>query len=128
MRDLCDRVSTAQSHNIHKLVGFEPFAPAALFFRIVVTTVALRHTESSGGLAAMRPGQALLVVAATLAIWAMLLAAKLGLGYVLKLVATGYVAHYEARHRARTLPLRRVTLAGTTAMQQQQQQASKKDE
>ena len=39
MRDLCDRVSTSQSHNMHKLVGFEPFAPAALAFRIAVTAV-----------------------------------------------------------------------------------------
>lgn len=117
MRDLCDRVSGAQSHNIHKLVGFEPFAPAALFFRIALTAAALRH---DGGLAALRPLQAAAVAASAVGLWALLLLAKLGLGYVLKLVAISYVAHYEARRASGRMPLRRATA--------QQQAAAKKEE
>jgi hypothetical protein len=120
MRDLCDRVSGAQSHNIHKLVGFEPFAASALFFRIALTAAALRH---EGGMA-VRPAQ----VATALLVWALLLLVKLVLGYLLKLAATAYVAHYEAqRATGRTFPLRRAA-AAAAAQQQQQQQIGKKED
>ncbi|KAI3435954.1 hypothetical protein D9Q98_002012 [Chlorella vulgaris] len=113
MRDLCDRVSGAQSHNIHKLVGFEPFAPSALFFRIALTAAALRH--DGGRLQPMRVAAA---VPAALGLWALLLLAKLGLGYLLKVAATHYVAHYEARRAGgRAGPLRRPGAAATTHQQ-----------
>lgn len=40
MQDICDKVLSSHSHNIHKVICFEPFAPAALFMRIVLTMVA----------------------------------------------------------------------------------------
>ena len=39
LQDVCDRVLHSQSHNIHKVMVFEPFAPAALFLRIALTIV-----------------------------------------------------------------------------------------
>lgn len=46
--------------------------------------------------------QMLLLAAALLAAWLLLLAVKLGLGYALKLVAGAYMRHYEERQaRAR---------------------------
>lgn len=101
MRDLCDRVSNSQSHNIHKLVGFEPFAPAALAFRIAATAAALR--ASSGG--AAQPAVVAAAAAWLAAVWLLLLAAKLGLGYLLKLTATAYMRHYETKRGTR--PARR---------------------
>ncbi|KAL4429378.1 hypothetical protein ABPG77_005152 [Micractinium sp. CCAP 211/92] len=101
MRDLCDRVSASQSHTIHKLVGFEPFAPAALAFRIAATAAALR--ASSGG--AAQPAMVAAAAAWLAAVWLLLLAAKLGLGYLLKLTATAYMRHYETKRGAR--PARR---------------------
>lgn len=97
MRDLCDRVSSAQSHNIHKLVGFEPFAPAALAFRIAATAAALR--ASTGG--AAQPVVVAAAAAWLVAAWLLLLVAKVGLGYLLKLIATAYLRHYEAKRGAR---------------------------
>lgn len=101
MRDLCDRVSSAQSHNIHKLVGFEPFAPAALAFRIAATASALRAGASSGTGGGARSLMFAASVARLVATWMLLLAAKVGLGYLLKLIATAYLQHYEAKRGAR---------------------------
>lgn len=114
MRDLCDRVSGAQSHNVHKLVGFEPFGPAALAFRVAVTAAALARPPD-GRLSA---GQAAAAAAAVAAAWAGLLAVKLVLGFLLKLTATAYVTHYDAKRAAaaaRTgsrVGARRVTMGG----------------
>ena len=32
---MCDKVKSSHSHNVHRIVYFEPFAPAALFLRIL---------------------------------------------------------------------------------------------
>jgi hypothetical protein len=115
MRDLCDRVAGAQSHNIHKAVGFEPFAPAALFFRIALTAAALRH---EGSLAALQPAQVAAAAPAALAVWAGLLLVKLGLGYLLKAGAAAYVAHYDAARASRGAAARRAAAASAAAGQQ----------
>lgn len=39
LQDVCDKVKGSHSHDIHRVVYFEPFAPAALFLRIMVTMV-----------------------------------------------------------------------------------------
>lgn len=128
MRDLCDRVSTSQSHNMHKLVGFEPFAPAALAFRIAVTAAALR--QEGGGLAALSLLQAARVAATVVALWAALLLVKLGLGYLLKPVATAYLQHFETARRGSrlALPHRRVTLGAAAMAQAAAAAGAKKEE
>lgn len=133
MRDLCDRVSGAQSHNVHKVVGFEPFAPAALAFRIAVTAAALArpHAPSQAGLSG---GQALLVAVLVVALWGVLLVTKLVLGFLLKLIATAYLHHYDAKRAAaaarsgsRALGTRRVTLV-SSALQAAAAGGGKKEE
>lgn len=37
MRDLCEDASSAQSHTVHKLLGFFPLGPAALCLRMAST-------------------------------------------------------------------------------------------
>ncbi|KAK9813486.1 hypothetical protein WJX73_001775 [Symbiochloris irregularis] len=37
--DVSERVQHSQSHNIHRVVSFEPLAPAALFLRILLTFI-----------------------------------------------------------------------------------------
>lgn len=113
MRDLCDRVSGAQSHNVHKLVGFEPFGPAALAFRVAVTAAALARPDGRR----LSAGQAAAAAAAVAVAWAGLLALKVVLGFLLKLIATAYVTHYDAtrsaaaaRSSSRALGARRVTM------------------
>ena len=94
MRDLCDRVASSQSHNIHKPVGFEPFGPAALAFRIAATAAALSAGDGLRG----RPLAAAAAVAAALAAWVLLLGAKVGLGYLLRRGASAYVRHHDRAH------------------------------
>ncbi len=42
MKDVAEKVVAAQSHNAHRVVAFEPLAPAALFLRIAITFSAIR--------------------------------------------------------------------------------------
>lgn len=44
MKDMCEKVSSAQSHSMHRFIGFEPFAPAALFVRVAMSYAAM-HAE-----------------------------------------------------------------------------------
>ncbi|GAB4821944.1 hypothetical protein N2152v2_008990 [Parachlorella kessleri] len=94
MKDLCDRVSGAQSHNIHK----------------AMTYLALCYDGYSGASSWQICWAALLAAAG----WVALFAAKLLLGWLLKQASASYVRHFEAR-RARLLAKggRRVTLAGS---------------
>ncbi len=93
-KDLCEQLSTAQSHTAHRLVGFEPFAPAALFFRVILSYVVMRR-EDPGAMSAVRGVMAVVLAWAALAIF------KLGLGYLVKRGAVRYLGRYEARRGAR---------------------------
>jgi Eukaryotic membrane protein family len=99
-KDLCEQLATAQSHTAHRLVGFEPFAPAALFFRVILSYVSLR-TEDPGAMSAARG------ILAIVLSWAALAVFKLGLGYLVKRGAVRYLGRYEARRsRGRGGPVR----------------------
>ena len=89
-KDLCEQVATAQSHTMHRLVGFEPFAPAALFFRVAMSYWALRG-EQTGGNSPTRSAIAIVSV------WAVFALVKIALGFVLKRVVVMYLKRYEAR-------------------------------
>lgn len=84
----------SQSHNIHKVVSFEPLAPAALFLRILVTFAA-------GQQAAKGPLQHIIwwhwAVAGCIA-WLVASACKLALGYWLRHVSCAYANHYQRRY------------------------------
>jgi hypothetical protein len=99
-KDLCEQLATAQSHTAHRLVGFEPFAPAALFFRVILSYVSLRR-EDPGAMSAARGIMALVLA------WAALAVFKLSLGYLVKRGAVRYLGRYEARRaRGRGGPVR----------------------
>ena len=87
MKDLCERVAGAQSHSMHRLVGFEPFAPAALFLRVALTYAALRREGAAGGAAAgglRAAGRTAAWCGGGAAAWLALVAAKTALGFLLK--------------------------------------------
>ena len=152
----------------------EPFAPAALFFRIALTAAALARPHGGGATGGLSALQCALAIVLTLAVWALLLVTKLVggagppgigvwkgslstpahsfvssclrvfvspclrvmptscalralrtwqvLGYLLRLIATTYVQHYDdkraaaARTASRALEARRRTM-GAAAMQ-----------
>lgn len=89
------------------MVGFEPFAPTALAFRITVTYLAIGAATS----ARPTPWQVAAGVGAAAAAWAALFVAKLLLGYLLKLASAHYVRHYELKRSTLKARDRRVTMA-----------------
>lgn len=99
-------------------VGFEPFAPAALFFRIALTAAALARPHGGGAACGLSALQCVLAVALAVAVWGLLLVTKLVLGYLLRLIATTYVQHYDDKRAAatrtasRALEARRRTMGG----------------
>jgi hypothetical protein len=42
MQDIAEKLAAAQSHSSHRVVAFDPLAPAALFVRIALTFAAIR--------------------------------------------------------------------------------------
>lgn len=47
MQDVAEKLAAAQSHSSHRVVAFEPLAPAALFVRIALTFAAIRVRRAS---------------------------------------------------------------------------------
>ena len=39
---MCEKAKGGQSHTAHRVVAFEPYAPAALFLRIAITVLVIR--------------------------------------------------------------------------------------
>lgn len=100
-RDLCENIGSSQSHTMHKLVGLEPFASAALFFRVAISFVSLQKeifsnpaSGTSGTVASMALYAILLVL--IIIVWLCLSFFTLLLGYVLKTVSFEYLRRYEA--------------------------------
>ena len=46
LQDVSERVRGSQSHNMHRVVGFEPLAPAAFFVRIILTFLGAQQATS----------------------------------------------------------------------------------
>ena len=46
MQDVCEKAKGGQSHTAHRVVAFEPYAPAALFLRIAVTALVVSHPSN----------------------------------------------------------------------------------
>lgn len=113
MKDLCERVTSAQSHSMHKLVGFHPFASAALFLRAALSYAALRWGSGGTTVEAGRLQSGLAGAKWTalgLVAWIALSAFTALLGFVVKRGAVSYLRVYEARRgrmrgaQARTKP------------------------
>jgi len=96
MRDVAGAAADAQSHSAHRVVAFEPLAPAALALRIAATLAAIRGdswADTSWGRAAA-------VAAWGAAAWGAALAVKLLLGFAVKRAAAAYVQHFDAHSGA----------------------------
>ena len=45
MQDVCEKAKGGQSHTAHRVVAFEPYAPAALFLRIALTLLVIKGEQ-----------------------------------------------------------------------------------
>lgn len=88
---------TSQSHNVHSVMDFEPFGPAALFLRVTLTFLVIR----SEPLSETSLLQWLVRVAAALASWGVLCLLCICLGFVMKRLAFLYMQHYDKRYNAK---------------------------
>lgn len=91
MKDVCERVIASQSHNIHSVMDFEPFGPASLFLRIMLTFVVIR----SEPLSEMSAHQWAFRCCAYLVFWGVLCLISACLGFLLKRLAHLYMLHYD---------------------------------
>ena len=93
-KDLCESLqwgSGTQSHTVHKLVGIEPFAAAALFFRVFVSFVALQRDVFEIDKVGFALG------GACVATWLALIGFAVLFGYALRTLAGAYLRTYTAR-------------------------------
>ncbi|GAX78028.1 hypothetical protein CEUSTIGMA_g5470.t1 [Chlamydomonas eustigma] len=93
MKDLCDKVTSSQSHNMQKNLGFHHLACCALLLRSAVT---LFHLRLGTGLL-----QVTLRITLVALLWLSLLPLKVLLGYALKCVAFWYSQSYYSTHHVR---------------------------
>ena len=106
-KDLCEQLTASQSHTIHRLVLFEPFGPAALFFRVVMTFMVNWRSETGRGLASYSTSKWLILLNSSIRIlistcalamlWFLTAVLTVSLGYVMKCGAAAFVRHYESR-------------------------------
>ena len=97
MQDVCERVITSQSHNVHSVMDFEPFGPAALFLRVMLTFLVIR----SEPLSETSLSQWGLRSFAALASWGLLCMLCACLGFVMKRLAFLYMQHYDKIYNAK---------------------------
>ena len=105
-QDVCEKTRGSQSHTAHRVVAFEPYAPAALFLRIAATYLGTHRpaagvaTSGGGGLFDARAlaGRAGWVGCAALA-WVVLFAAKAALGFCLRAAAVHHLRRAARRAR-----------------------------
>lgn len=45
MQDVCEKAKGGQSHTAHRVVAFEPYAPAALFLRIALALLVIKGEQ-----------------------------------------------------------------------------------
>ena len=98
LQDVCERVISSQSHNIHSVMDFEPFGPASLFLRVMLTFVVIR----SEPLSELSTYQWIFRCAACLAFWGILCLICACLGFLLKRLAHLYMLHYDERYNTKT--------------------------
>ncbi|EIE21001.1 DUF747-domain-containing protein [Coccomyxa subellipsoidea C-169] len=95
MRDVCEKAKGGQSHTAHRVVAFEPYAPAALFLRIAVTALIVSRSEQPLMQAGWRgPWQVVSLGAYCIAAWVAVFVAKAALGFSLR----GIALHFLRRH------------------------------
>ena len=45
IQDVCEKAKGGQSHTAHRVVAFEPYAPAALFLRIALALLVIKGEQ-----------------------------------------------------------------------------------
>ncbi len=93
-KDLCENLEGTQSHTVHKLVGIEPFASAALFFRVFVSFAALQRDL-------FLQGRGFLVGIICAAMWFGLIATAVLFGYAIRSLAAAYLREYTQTSNSR---------------------------
>ncbi|KAF5842436.1 eukaryotic membrane protein family-domain-containing protein [Dunaliella salina] len=122
MKDLCDKAVSAQSHTLHKLMGFHHLAPGCLVLRTLTTLFWINLETWDISEVSLR-------VCAAFAIWLGLALVKPCVGWGLKIVAHRYVVYYTKRYNTKASHASRVPsalgtnlLSGRPSVHQQQQQ------
>lgn len=87
MRDLCEGALRHPSHMVHKLVGFYPLGPAALFIRICLTFMWIKSDVAH---------RAWLRVSVAGGVWVVAAAIAPLIGYALKWYAHRYMESFRA--------------------------------
>ena len=93
-KDLCENLEGTQSHTVHRLVGIEPFASAALFFRVFVSFAALQRDL-------FLEGRSFLVGVICAAMWLGLVATAVLFGYATRRLAAAYLRKYTETSNSR---------------------------
>eukprot|EP01026_Neomeris_dumetosa_P060434 TRINITY_DN5699_c0_g1_i3.p1 TRINITY_DN5699_c0_g1~~TRINITY_DN5699_c0_g1_i3.p1 ORF type:complete len:642 (+),score=52.05 TRINITY_DN5699_c0_g1_i3:89-1927(+) len=88
---ICGQAEDSQSHNVHHIVGFEPFGPAVLMVRIVATYLAVGTAEQE------TKSMWITLVKLTF-VWVVVFILKLMLGYGIKCSSKWYQQFYEANY------------------------------
>jgi len=97
-QDVCEKTRGSQSHTAHRVVAFEPYAPAALFLRIAATYLGAHRAAAGASAPRALAGRAGWLGAAALA-WAALFAAKAALGFWLRAAAVHHLRRAARRAR-----------------------------
>jgi len=97
-QDVCEKTRGSQSHTAHRVVAFEPYAPAALFLRIAATYLGAHRAAAGAAAPRALAGRAGWLGAAALA-WAALFAAKAALGFWLRAAAVHHLRRAARRAR-----------------------------
>ena len=104
-KDLCENLVTSQSHTVHKLVGIEPFASAALFFRVLISFTVLQQeillgsitTEDAPWYARML---SISILTATFTfMWIIAAGGTLVSGYLIRIIARKFLHRYNRRRK-----------------------------
>eukprot|EP01025_Chloroclados_australasicus_P036142 TRINITY_DN3678_c1_g1_i12.p2 TRINITY_DN3678_c1_g1~~TRINITY_DN3678_c1_g1_i12.p2 ORF type:complete len:399 (-),score=40.17 TRINITY_DN3678_c1_g1_i12:995-2110(-) len=96
---ICGQAESSQSHNVHHVVGFEPFGPAVLMVRIIVTYFQIVSAEQNERNVWYTCMQLFLA-------WVFVFLLKMAVGYGIKLGSKWYQQFYDANYgtRARKSP------------------------
>ena len=105
-RDLCENLSTSQSHTVHKLVAIEPFASAALFLRIIISFSALQQeiffkNEPETGTVSSQIIFFLSIACLLVVVWVMAAVLNLVLGYALRMISINFMQRYTGKTKSR---------------------------
>ena len=102
VQDVCEKTRDSQSHTAHRVVAFEPYAPAALFMRIAATYFGAYRAPAAGSASGTDSGRWAVAagrMGGAVVAWAALFAAKAALGFWLRAWAVHHLRRAAKRAR-----------------------------